>query len=147
MTSQAVFILGKRRKSHGDSSGKYTAPAPLQCSQTSSSRHRRRTVTRRIVVVQEPSVGSVWPTTQNPFSQPLKDLSTEGLANSLTLRHKLLVRHSSVIKKHEKINLILYLLFLAFSACSECMCAILRSGVLFRGRTKNPGLRRPLSLA
>lgn len=64
-------------------------------------------------------VGNVWSNMQNHFFKPFEDFLIEGLATSLTLRHKYLVHHFSMTKKQMNIDLILELLFLALFGCGK----------------------------
>lgn len=57
--------------------------------------------------------GCCW-LSQNDVLKPIKDFSIEELINSLALRNKILVQHSSMITKQINFNLISDLHFLAF---------------------------------
>ena len=77
---------------------------PLQCSWMS------KTPSQTIKC----AIGNVWSNDAEPFFQLFEDFLIEGLAKSLTLRHKFFVHHSSMTKKQMNIDLIFYLLCLAF---------------------------------
>ena len=61
--------------------------------------HGDGSVSGGVVVMQHPSVGSLWPDTLNPFSESFKDLTIVLLVNCLSLRHEFLMNKTLTFEK------------------------------------------------
>jgi len=60
--------------------------------------HGDGSVIGSFVVMEHPSVSSLWPDTMNTFSKPFKDLTTVLFINCLSLRHEFLMNILTVEK-------------------------------------------------
>jgi hypothetical protein len=61
--------------------------------------HGDGSVTGSIVVIQHPSVGSLWPDTKNPFYESCKYLTIVLFINRLSLRHEFEMNNALTVEK------------------------------------------------
>jgi len=61
--------------------------------------HGDGSVTGSIVVMQHPSVHSLWPDTMSPFYESFKDLMIVLFINCSSLRHEFLMKNALTVEK------------------------------------------------
>jgi len=90
----------KRKKSHGLRSGEYGGCGTTEIPFFGQNFvHGDGSVTGSIVVMQHPSVRSLWPDTMSPFYESFKDLTIVLFINCLSLRHEFLMNNALTVEK------------------------------------------------
>lgn len=64
--------------------------------------HQQRVVARRVVVVNLPRLGDVWPHAENAFAQPVEHVHIENGIRSLSRGYELPVNHTTTVKKADE---------------------------------------------
>ena len=98
--------------------------------------HGDGSVTGRVVVMQHPSVCSLWPDTMNPLSESFKDRTTVLLINCLSWGTNSLWTTPWLSKKQTRMDLIYICSFLLSSGAVSCSRATPNFVVWFRDRTR-----------
>jgi len=131
---------GKRKKSHGLRSDEYGSCGTIGISFFFCKKfiHGGGSVTGSVVVMQHPSVRSLWPDMMNRFTDPFKDLTIVLFINCLSLRHEFLMKNTLTFEKKNKLAWIWFSIcsFLLSSGLVICWCATPNFDVWFWDRTR-----------